>query len=348
MLRLAAIGAVLALVVVIALLIIGGPDSHEPNPAAVAAAEPAPAGEPAAAQAPRATDQGRVETANATPGPATAAAPAAVTTPPPPLVGGPFRLTDVNGGEVTEAALVGHPSLIAFGYTNCREACPPLADLGTWLETLGADGEDLAVYYVTVDPERDTTDILRGFLAGVTPRITGLTGTPAQVDAMLDQFQVEHARVTANGAPGAYDVEHPGWFYMHDAAAAFAGRIEYGDPPDTTLRRLRGLALASFAPEKLDALCGTLRATNRAAALAAWPSTLWLTCAERGFTEAQYGLALILDEGVFLTRDPREAYVWAIRAGQTFSELVVRLQEELRPAAVEAAITRAQNWTPTR
>ena len=77
-------------------------------------------------------------------------------------------------------------------------------------------------------------------------------------------------------------------------------------------------------------------------------SGFYRRCAERGFAEAQYGLALILDEGVFLTRDPREAYVWATRAGQTFSDLVVRLQEELRPAAVEALIYQAQNWTPTR
>jgi protein SCO1/2 len=271
---------------------------------------------------------------------------AAPVTPPPPPIGGAFQLVNTNGQAVTEAALLGHPSLLAFGYSNCTQDCPPLAELGTWLDTVGDDGADIAVYFVSVDPERDTPEALAAYLGQFNPRIVGLTGTPDQVDAMLDVFQVDHDRLAGNA--GGYDVEHPGWFYMHDAAAAFAGRINYGDPQETTLRRLRGLALASYTPERLDALCGTLRATNRAATLAAWPSTLWLTCAQRGFTEAQYGLALILDEGVYLTRDPRAAFVWATRAGQNFSDLVIRLQDELRPAAVEAAITEAQNWTPTR
>ena len=72
-------------------------------------------------------------------------------------IGGPFTLVDQRGTAVTEAALKGHPSAIFFGYTFCPDVCPTtLSDMSDWLQKLGPDGDRLKVYFVTVDPERDT------------------------------------------------------------------------------------------------------------------------------------------------------------------------------------------------
>jgi hypothetical protein len=112
--------------------------------------------------------------------------------------------------------------------------------------------------------------------------------------------------------------------------------------------RLRGFAIAHFVPERLDALCGMLRANDRAPTLATYPSNLWRICAERGFAEAQYGLALMIDEGVVFPFDAREAYIWAYRAGQGLSPLAARLQGTMRPLELEDAMRVAQDWAPTR
>ncbi len=72
-------------------------------------------------------------------------------------IGGPFTLTDQNGGTVTETALKGHPSAIFFGYTFCPDVCPTtLYEMSTYLQELGEDADKLNVAFVTVDPERDT------------------------------------------------------------------------------------------------------------------------------------------------------------------------------------------------
>jgi protein SCO1 len=83
-------------------------------------------------------------------------------------IGGPFSLVDQNGNAVTEAALKGHPSAMFFGYTFCPDVCPAtLADMTIWLGDLGEAGDRLKVYFVTVDPERDTPDKIRGSSASL-------------------------------------------------------------------------------------------------------------------------------------------------------------------------------------
>ena len=87
-------------------------------------------------------------------------------------IGGPFTLTDQNGNTVTEAALQGHPSVMYFGYTYCPDVCPTtLADLTQWMSDLGADANKLKVYFITVDPERDTQDGDGVLHAGLRPAL---------------------------------------------------------------------------------------------------------------------------------------------------------------------------------
>ncbi len=155
-------------------------------------------------------------------------------------IGGPFRLVDQTGESVTEADLVGHPSLMFFGYTACPDICPTtLAEAGGWLGDLGADAARLRVYFVTVDPERDTEAQMARYLGAFDPRITGLTGPPAAVEAMLEAFRVYYRKVPVEG--GSYTMDHIAAVYMLDPQGHFSGTFDYTDPPDEIMGKIRRL-----------------------------------------------------------------------------------------------------------
>jgi protein SCO1/2 len=135
-------------------------------------------------------------------------------------IGGPFTLTDQNGNTVTEAALRGHPSMIFFGYTNCPDICPvTLLQAPSWLDAVKADLPDLAFYFISLDPERDTVEVMREYLGNFDPRIVGLTGTPAQIDGVMAAYKV-FRRIVPRGE-NAYDVEHTAPIYLMDRNGAF-------------------------------------------------------------------------------------------------------------------------------
>jgi protein SCO1/2 len=156
-------------------------------------------------------------------------------------VGGPFTLTDQRGATVTEAALQGHPSALFFGYTFCPDVCPTtLSDMTLWLQDLGAGGDKLKVYFITVDPERDTQAAMAAYLQAFDPRITGLTGSRPAIDAMLKAYRVFSRRVEGkDGAP--YSMDHTASVFLLDDHAQFVGTVDYQEKPETALAKLRRL-----------------------------------------------------------------------------------------------------------
>ena len=89
--------------------------------------------------------------------------------------GAPFTLVDQNGAEITEAAFRGHPTLVFFGFTHCPEVCPTtLFEMDGWLKALGDEGKDLRAYFVSVDPERDTPELMKTYVSNVSDRIVGI------------------------------------------------------------------------------------------------------------------------------------------------------------------------------
>lgn len=154
-------------------------------------------------------------------------------------IGGPFALTDQQGQPVTEAALKGHPSAIFFGYTYCPDVCPTtLADLTLWLGDLGADADKLKVYFVTVDPERDTPAQMKDYLSAFDPRITGLTGSREAIDQMLKEYRVYSRKV---GDGPNYTMDHTATVYLLDADANFVGTLDYQEKPEIALTKLKRL-----------------------------------------------------------------------------------------------------------
>jgi protein SCO1 len=155
-------------------------------------------------------------------------------------IGGPFTLVDQHGNTVTEAALKGQPSAMFFGYTFCPDVCPTtLADMTIWLDDLGAAGDRLKVWFVTVDPERDTQAAMAEYLEAFDPRIVGLTGERAAVDEMLAAFRV-YSRKTGEDAD-YYLMDHTASVYLLDAEGRFTGTIDYQENPETALAKLKRL-----------------------------------------------------------------------------------------------------------
>ena len=115
-------------------------------------------------------------------------------------IGGPFRLTSHEGKPFTEADLKGKPFVVFFGFTHCPEVCPTtLYDLTQDMAALGKDGENLQAAFITVDPERDTPELMKTYLSSFDPRIVGLTGTEEEIAAAARTYKIYYRKVPTDG-----------------------------------------------------------------------------------------------------------------------------------------------------
>jgi protein SCO1/2 len=127
-----------------------------------------------------------------------------------------------------------------FGYTFCPDVCPTtLFEMTGWLEKLGPDADNLGVYFVSVDPERDTQETLAEYLSAFDPRITGLTGTPEEVAEIVKGYRVYARKVPLDS--GGYVMDHTATIYLIDSDGVFTGTIDYQEDSDTALKKLRRL-----------------------------------------------------------------------------------------------------------
>lgn len=155
-------------------------------------------------------------------------------------LGAPFTLTDMNGETITEAAFEGEPTVLFFGFTHCPEICPTaIYDLEAWLEEIGPDGEEVGAYFITVDPERDTPDVLREYLEPQSERVVGISGEPADVLALADAWRVYYSKQPLDG--GDYTMNHTTLMYLVDDSGQYFGHISYGEDFDTAVAKLRTL-----------------------------------------------------------------------------------------------------------
>lgn len=156
------------------------------------------------------------------------------------VVGGPFRLESSKGGTVDSQALKGKPFLVFFGFTQCPNVCPTtLADLGTLLDEFGSQGGEIQAYYITLDPERDTQAVMREYMASFTDRITGLSGTPQQIERVARDYRAYVKRVPLPG--GDYTLEHTLMVYMMDRDGGFVGPLDLNAGHALALKQLRKL-----------------------------------------------------------------------------------------------------------
>ena len=158
---------------------------------------------------------------------------------------GPFVLVDQARRRVTARDLLGKPTLIAFGFTSCPDICPTtLAHMSGWLRDLGPAGDRFNMVYVTVDPERDTPEHLRAFLAAFDPRIRGLTGSPAAIAQIARDYRVFYRKVPL---PGGYTLDHSTSLYLLDTRGRLVRSIGFEQPDSVVLPLLRSVGDLSGA-----------------------------------------------------------------------------------------------------
>jgi protein SCO1/2 len=131
-------------------------------------------------------------------------------------MGGELRLTDHNGQPRTLADFRGKVVAIFFGYANCPDVCPTtLADMAAARKLLGKDGERLQVLMVTVDPHRDTPQVLKQYVTAFDPSFVALRGDDAALKKATQEFKV-YSEVREGRTPESYTVNHSGQVYVVD------------------------------------------------------------------------------------------------------------------------------------
>ena len=156
-------------------------------------------------------------------------------------IGRPFRLTDQRGRAVTERDFRGRPMAVFFGFTHCPDVCPTtLTDMTNLMNALGPTAERMQWVFVSVDWERDPPQAMADYLTAFDPRITGLSGTEAQIREVAQSFRVYYRRIPLEG--GGYTMDHSASIFLLDGQGRFAGTVDYKESEAVALEKLRMLA----------------------------------------------------------------------------------------------------------
>lgn len=161
-------------------------------------------------------------------------------------IGGPFELVDMNGKPVNEKILLGKWSIVFFGFTHCPDICPTtLAVLADAQTALRAKGQMVGVVFISVDPARDTPDMIKTYLSspGLPQRLLGLTGSEQQVAAVAKAYRVYYQKA---GTGDDYMVDHSSTLYLM-APDGRLSAISSADEGADTIAQKFGAAIAGNA-----------------------------------------------------------------------------------------------------
>ncbi|MFG1465808.1 SCO family protein [Xanthobacter sp. DSM 24535] len=157
-----------------------------------------------------------------------------------PDIGGPFRLTTHKGTVLTDADLHGRPFLVFFGFTNCPDICPTtLSELTMHFEKLGRDADKLSTVFITVDPDRDTQDLLSQYMEAFDPRFVALRGSVAETEAIAKAYKAFVRKVPLES--GGYTMDHNAIVYLMDRDGRFVSSLDPHESEDVQLAKLRRL-----------------------------------------------------------------------------------------------------------
>ena len=152
-----------------------------------------------------------------------------------------LSLTDQNGQPRTLADFKGKVTVVFFGFTQCPDVCPTtMAELAQVKAALGKDGDRVQGVFVTVDPDRDSAEVLKSYMTGFDPSFVALRGTPEQIAATAKEFKVFYAKVPGK-AEGSYSVDHTAGSYVFDAQGRVRLFIRYGSGAEALTADLKTL-----------------------------------------------------------------------------------------------------------
>jgi protein SCO1/2 len=154
-------------------------------------------------------------------------------------IGGPFALIDHNGQRRTDSDFRGKLLLIYFGFTFCSDVCPvDLQSIASALNRLGTAGEAIQPLFITVDPEKDTPEQLKGYVALFHPRLVGLTGDARQIRQVARAYKVYYAR-TEPTRKGGSDIDHMGVTFLVGADGKYIGYLPPGSSAERIIEAVR-------------------------------------------------------------------------------------------------------------
>ena len=157
--------------------------------------------------------------------------------------GGDFTLVDTNGGRFSSETLKGKPYAIFFGFTHCPDICPTtLLEASKHLEALGPAADRLKFLFVTVDPARDTPELMKTYLSAFDKRIIGLTGSEEQIGDVSKKFRIFAEKVPTSG--GDYTMNHTATVFLFDAEGGLAGTLSWNEDEATRQSKLERLVNA--------------------------------------------------------------------------------------------------------
>lgn len=138
------------------------------------------------------------------------------------LIGGPFSLVEASGKRVTEKDFTGRPMLVYFGFTNCADVCPAgLQVIAAALDRMGDKAKDITPIFITVDPERDTPELLGKYVKSFHPGIVALSGSAEDIAAVTKAYRVYAKKVPDEERPGQYNVDHSSFMYLMNGRGEF-------------------------------------------------------------------------------------------------------------------------------
>ncbi len=155
-------------------------------------------------------------------------------------IGGRFNLVDIDSRPRTDADFRGKLMLVEFGYTFCPDVCPlGLQLFADVLDQLGSAADDVQPIFITLDPERDTPEVLRSYVNHFSPRIVALTGSREAVDAATKAYRVYYKLGADRAANPNYLVDHSAILYVMGRDGKYLAHFTHETPPDRVVALLR-------------------------------------------------------------------------------------------------------------
>ena len=151
-----------------------------------------------------------------------------------------INLITHNKQKLSELSLQGHPNLLFFGFTHCPEVCPTtLGNLQNILEKIDKNNHKIKIIFVTLDPERDTSENLKHYLDGFGKNVIGLTGEIDEISKLAKNWNVYWEKIESE--KDNYNINHTATVFMIDNNGDFAGTIAWGENESSVKLKLKKL-----------------------------------------------------------------------------------------------------------
>jgi len=156
------------------------------------------------------------------------------------LIGGPFELVGKEGKTVTDEDFRGRYTLVFFGFTHCPDICPAeLQVMSAALEDLGNDADKFVPIFISLDPERDTPEVVTAYVENFGRDFVGLTGSPEQIEKAAKAYRVSYKKFQDESMGDNYSIDHSALVYLMGPDGEFVTHIPYGTPPEKMAETLR-------------------------------------------------------------------------------------------------------------